>query len=112
MKNYMLTGDSFQYTAPTAGVKGGDVIIVTANLFGVAANDATLGQSVTIWNGGKIFNLPAVTNASFALGDLLYWDDANNVLTKTSAGNTKIGVAVAAKLTAGNNCDIKLYMQP
>jgi predicted RecA/RadA family phage recombinase len=49
-----------------------------------------------------VFDLPKTTANDVRTGAALYWNDTAKEVTTTATGNTKIGVAVAAKSGAGN----------
>lgn len=96
MKNFVQAGSNLTLTA-AAVITSGQMVKVGA-IVGVAAGSAAIGQDVDLVVTG-VFTLPKVAIDDMAVGDLVYWDDTAKLVTKTSAGNTKIGAAVAA---AGN----------
>ena len=51
----------------------------------------------------------AGSGQAFAVGDAVYWDDTNKRMTKTSSGNTLVGAAMAAKLTAATTIRLRLH---
>lgn len=96
MKNYVQPGSNLTLPAPGA-VSSGDGVLVGA-IFGIASYDAAQNADVVIATQG-VFTMPKVSTDAFAIGGAVYWDDAQALVTVTTAGNTKIGVAVTA---AGN----------
>lgn len=99
MKNYVHEGRTLTVTAPYAVSSGGGVLVGT-HIFGIAVFDAANAASLEIMTGG-VFDLAKDTSA-FAEGDYVYWDNTNKVATSTSAGNTKIGVAVITQASGTN----------
>jgi predicted RecA/RadA family phage recombinase len=93
MKNFIQCGDSLTVTAPYA-VSSGDGVKL-GSLFGVAAVDALISTPVTIAREG-VFEMDAAAGA-IAAGGPVYWDDSAKTCTATATGNTRIGVATAAK---------------
>lgn len=96
-------GDRLTKTVPTGGVSSGDVNVIRSGatgLIGVWLDDYSAAASGVLLLTGD-HELPAVNNAAFAVGDLLYWDDSANKLTKTATGNTRAGTCTATKATAG-----------
>lgn len=105
MKNFVQDGRVLTVPAPYAVASGGGVLV--GAIFGVAQNSVAQGADVPIVTQGVI-ELSTVTNAPVAIGDVLYWDNAAKVVTKGTTGNTKIGVATAAKVTAGTKVATRL----
>lgn len=85
-----------------SAVAAGDVVPV-GNLIGIAVADIANGASGVLEVTGA-WILPAVNNAAFAAGDLLYWDATAKKATKTEAGNAVLGVCLAAKADTGTTC--------
>lgn len=104
MKNFVQKGDSLTVTF-AADVSGGDVVVIGA-LIGVAAGSYLAGQDGVICTEG-VFNL--LKDASvFAVGDVVYYDAAANLVTSTATGNTLIGAATSAALTG--DLSVKVYL--
>lgn len=93
MKNFVQAGSNLTLTAPYAVTSGAGVKI--GAIFGVAAGTAASGATVDVVTHG-VFDLPKVSTDTFAVGAAVYWDDTAKLVTSTTSGNTKIGVAVAA----------------
>lgn len=101
MKNYSSNGDNLTLTVPAGGVLGGVPMLIGTNLFGVpVADNATVGDSFALRVKGVFSDMPKAAGAAWAEGDVVYWDNTAKNFTKTSASNTKVGVAVAAALSA------------
>jgi predicted RecA/RadA family phage recombinase len=103
--DFVHDGGMIDHT-PGSAVVAGDVIVlgelVTVAPVDIAAN--RLGQVAT--EGVYDFNKPGAT--AYAIGILLYWDDAGNVTTTTSAGNKLIGKVVRAAASADTKVRVKL----
>ncbi|WP_336801712.1 DUF2190 family protein [Kaistia sp. MMO-174] len=100
MKNYVKPGDMLTLAAPYDVASGGGLLV--GSIFGIAAFSALSGAVVEAKTTG-VFDLLAEgagSGQAFAVGDAVYWDNTAKRVTKTTASNTKIGVAVAAKATA------------
>jgi len=106
--NFVAKGDIVTVPAPAA-VSSGDGVLV-GGLFGVAQTDAGSGAPVALVTQG-VFDLPAEGSGSgqdIAVGGTVYWDNASQRCTKTSASNYAIGVAVAAKASAATTVRVRL----
>lgn len=98
MRNYIQKGDDITVDSPADVLSGAGVII--GNLFGVANGDAQTNKPVVLSTVG-VFDLPKTTANDITVGAALYWNDTAKEVTTTASGNTKIGVAIAAKSGAG-----------
>ncbi|UWR19749.1 DUF2190 family protein [Sulfitobacter pontiacus] len=98
MRNYIQNGDNITVDSPADVLSGAGVII--GNLFGLANGDAQTGKPVVLSTVG-VFDLPKTTANDITVGAALYWNDTAKEVTTTASGNTKIGVAIAAKSGAG-----------
>ena len=91
MKNYVQPGNTITLAAPYALASGDGLLIGT--IFGVASATAALGEAVETSLVG-IFDLKKVASQAWSVGDKVYWDNTAKEVTKTSTGNTLVGVAV------------------
>ena len=98
MRNYIQKSENITVDSPADVLSGAGVII--GNLFGVANGDAQTGNPVVLSTVG-VFDLPKTTANDITVGAALYWNDTAKEVSTTASGNTKIGVAVAAKSGAG-----------
>lgn len=108
MKNYVSDGHFLPLTAPAGGVTSGTPVLIGTNIFGVPVADAVAGDTFSLKVNGVFENVAKDTAAAWAEGDLLYWDNTAKKFTKTSAGNTKVGVAVVAALIADTTGTVKI----
>lgn len=107
MKNFVADGNSIQIAAPSGGITGGTIVKV-GSLIGVAVATAAEGEQVTIMLKGSYQDIPKGTGTAYAVGDTLYWDAANSVMTKTASGNTFAGYAYATAASGDAICSILL----
>lgn len=105
MRNFVQVGNTITMPAP-AVLTGGDVVIV-GELHGIAAGDADAGEDFDLVTTG-VFELPKVAADAFAVGDAVYWDAANKLVTAEADGNSKIGAAVAEALATSGTVNVKL----
>jgi predicted RecA/RadA family phage recombinase len=104
-KNYIQRGDVLTIPAPATVTSGG--VVIAGGIIGVAAGDAASGAPVDVETRG-VFSLPKVGANAFTLGATVYWDESADLATVTSAGNTAIGVAVAAAGSGAAAVHVKL----
>lgn len=92
---FVQDGECIDYT-PVADVAAGDVV-VQGDLVGVAKLDIKANKLGALAVVG-VFDFAKATGGGSALaaGTTVYWDDAANVATSTSAGNKQIGKVVKA----------------
>lgn len=105
MKNYVQDGDVIDITLGATIASGAGLL--TGALFGVATKSGVSGDVVGVRTRG-VFDLTYGVNAAVAVGDTIYWDNSAKTVTKTSSGNTKIGVAVKAALANAATCRVRL----
>ena len=91
---YVHQGDSIDYT-PTADISAGDVV-VQSELVGVAKLDIKADRLGALAVVG-VFDFPKEAGGGviFGVGDLVYWDDTNDVATAGGGADKLIGKAVA-----------------
>lgn len=107
MKNYVQPGDTITVTAPYA-LSAGDGCLVGTNIFGVSCGTYLNGATDAEVMLEGVFDITALSTDTASVGAYLYWDNTNKRLTTTSSGNTKVGVAVAAKLNGDTTARIRL----
>lgn len=90
MRNFVQRGDTLTFPAPAVVASGG--VVIAGSIIGVANGAAAQGADVDVDVTG-VFNLPKVSALAIAIGDKVYWDAANKLVTKTASGNTFLGVA-------------------
>ena len=105
MKNFVQEGKSLTLTAPYVLTSGQGALI--GSLFGVANGAAANGAEVVLSLSG-VFDLPKVSTDVLAIGATVYWNDTSKLVTVTSSGNTKIGVAVLAAANPSGIARVRL----
>ena len=78
MKNYVQKGENITVPA-AAAANSGDIVQVGA-LVGVAAGDVEIGEDLDLVTVG-CFSLPKLSTDAVDVGDVLYFDAANGVVT-------------------------------
>ncbi len=106
MKNFHSLGGTITIAAAAVAVASGGGLL-TGHLFGVAKSAALQGAQVVVETLG-CFGLPKHAGDVFAVGDLVYWDDANKVVTSTAANNHLIGCAVAPAIAGDAGAVVRL----
>lgn len=97
MKNFVHTGNVVPLTAPYA-VNSGEGLLV-GSIFGVAAIDVAVSEEVETAVTG-VYDLAKTTPEAWAQGAKVYWDDTAREATTVATGNTLIGVATEAVISA------------
>lgn len=106
MKNYTAGGDVLPLIAPAGGVVSGRGVLYN-DLFVVAMNDAAAGALFSGLVTG-IVTLPKAAQ-SWPTGRRIFWDDTAKVITSTSSGNTRIGMAVTDAVSGDATGKILFY---
>ncbi len=104
---YVQEGESIDYT-PGADVAAGEVI-VQGELVGVAKLDIKSGRLGALAVAG-VFDFAKATGVgtAIAVGANVYWDNAANVATTTSAGNKLLGKVVRAATDSDTTVRVRL----
>lgn len=107
MKNYVQKGENITVTASAAATSGS--IVQVGALIGVAAGDAAIGEDLDLVTVG-CFTLPKVSTDAVAVGDVLYFDAGNDVVTTddNSSANDRIGVAITAAANPSGTVVVRL----
>ena len=92
MKNFIQHGDVLDLTMPYARLSGQGVKV--GSIFGVCVGDIAIGEIGPVKTLG-CFELPKTASQAWTLGEKVYWDDTNKVVTKTATDNLLIGAAIA-----------------
>lgn len=102
---YVQDGDAIDYT-PGSAVATGDVV-VQGDLVGVVKRPLAANESGALDVEGT-FDFAKATNVAYTVGTILYWDDTNNLVTTTSAGNKSIGKVIRAAATTDATVRVRL----
>lgn len=106
MLNFVQPGKVVTVPAPSAGANSGDPVLV-GSLFGVAAYSAEAAAPLEIACVG-VFDLPKNNVDTFAIGDVVYFDSTNKVVTATATNNKRIGTALLAALASDPTARVRL----
>lgn len=98
-------GAAVDYT-PGAAVAAGDVV-VQGDLVGIARLNIPAGALGALAVTG-VFDFAKATNVAYSVGALLYWDDADKIVTTTTSGNKLIGKVVRAAATTDPSVRVRL----
>jgi predicted RecA/RadA family phage recombinase len=91
---------------PVGALASGDVV-VQGDLVGVTLRPIAAGELGSLAVDG-VFDFTKNTGVAYTIGTILYWDDTNNVVTTTSAGNKQIGKVVRAAGTTDTLARVRL----
>ena len=98
-------GDNINFTA--ADAVGYMDVVPLEDKVGVALENIPAGGTGTVTlTGAYIF--PAATGAAIKVGQKVYWDGTNSVITGTATNNTFAGYAITAKASAGDAVTVRL----
>jgi predicted RecA/RadA family phage recombinase len=92
--------------SPVGALASGDVV-VQGDLVGVTLRPIAAGELGSLAVDG-VFDFTKNTGVAYTVGTILYWDDTNNVVTTTSAGNKSIGKVVRAAGTTDTLARVRL----
>lgn len=104
-KYFVQPGDTVTVTAPEAKVSGKGCII--GNLFGVCLHDAANGAKLELAVAG-IYEIDGDPAISFAVGDRVFWDDANDFVDKTLTAQVAVGVCTKARGAVAGRVEVRL----
>ena len=65
----------------TENVDVGDILRFGNDMVAVAGTSGLAGETITIYVGGVVVKAPAATDKAINVGDKLYWNHINRVLT-------------------------------
>lgn len=106
MRNYVGPGNVLNLTAPSGGVTSG-VGVLMGNIFGVSNVTAAEGETFALTVDGEV-ELAKTSALAISVGDILYWDDTNKVVNKTSSSQKPVGVATTAAANPSSTVRLKL----
>ena len=102
---YVQKGDNIDFTAAEA--VGYMDVVPLEDKVGVAMQDIPAGGTGTVALTGA-YAFPAATGAAIKVGQKVYWDGTNGVITGTATNNTFAGYAITAKASAGAAVTVRL----
>ena len=105
MKTFIQSGDTLTLTAPYAVSSGGGALV--GSIFGIAVSDVASGASGEFAVEG-VFTVAKTSALAISVGDLLYWDDTNKCVNKTSSAQKLVGTAVSAAANPSSTVSVRL----
>lgn len=106
MKTQVGNGDTLALTAPVAFVSGTGYKV--GSMFGIAGFSCAIGESGVLWLRG-VYTHAKTSAQAWTVGQLLYWDDTNKVVTSAAGtANLKIGFATAVAANPSSTGSIRL----
>ena len=104
---FMRDGKVIQYTNNgETDIAYGDIVVLT-DMVSVANSDIPKGMQGALAITGA-FEMPAETTSVFEVGQAVYWDAENSVVTLTADGNIKVGVTLESKTQAASSVLVKI----
>lgn len=94
MATQLVSDGAFLDYTPNSDVTAGDVIVLQ-DLVAIAPRDIAANTLGSVATKG-VWRLPKNNSQAFSIGQKLYWDATNDVLTITATGNKLAGCAAAA----------------
>ena len=89
-----------------ADITVGDVVGLVS-MCGIAETNIPKGQTGAVVLEG-VWEVPAVSNAAFSVGDVVYWNASNNYATKTGTNNVFLGIVVEEKGSTATKAKVML----
>jgi predicted RecA/RadA family phage recombinase len=84
----------------------GDVV-VQGDLVGVVLRPLAAGELGALAVDG-VFDFSKSTPVVFTVGQILYWDDTNNIVVTIATGNKQVGKVVRAAAAADTTVRVRL----
>lgn len=103
---FIQDGDVIPVLSAPYALTPGDGCLV-GNLFGVALGAALISTPVEMATEG-VWDIAKTAGQTFAVGALVYWDDAAKSVTSVSTGNRRIGSATA--VAAGGDATARVRL--
>ncbi len=93
MKNFICTGERIDLTVPVGGLTAGQPYVLGSKVV-IVISGGVAGEVVAAATEG-VFEISKAAVA-ITVGQKLYWDSTNSVITNVVPGNTLIGYAYKA----------------
>jgi predicted RecA/RadA family phage recombinase len=100
MRNFIQPGNVLSLSAPYDRLSGQGALV--GSIFGIAAYDVLSGTTGEFVLTG-VFSHAKTASQAWTVGQKIYWDNTNKVMTNVATGNVHIGHAVEA--VAGGAAD-------
>lgn len=105
--SYIQKGDTIDYLNPGPLPIAYNSVVNLGSRIGIAGEGIAVGATGSVHCAG-VFELPAINNAAFAVGDTLYWDPGAQNLTNVAVGKIPAGWATEPKPLAGITARVRL----
>ena len=103
--NYVRDDDILELTAPYDCTSGQGALV--GSIFGIAL--AAVKSSATgQFQVEGVWTLPKTTPLAINVGDLVYWDNTNKVVNKTSSAQKLVGAATSAAGSSDTTVNVRL----
>ena len=102
---FVQKGNNIDYT-PNSAVEYMEIIPLE-DCVGVALEAIAANETGTVTLTG-VFEFPAATGTAVKVGEKVYWDSTNSVITTTASGNTLAGYAISAKASADATVKVRI----
>jgi predicted RecA/RadA family phage recombinase len=102
---FISDGRYIDHTA--AGALASGDVVVQGDLVGVVQRPLATGELGALVVDG-VFDFNKSGGIAYTVGQILYWDDTNNVVTATASGNKQIGKVVRAAASADTTVRMRL----
>lgn len=106
MKNFVQSGDTVTFIAPTGGVTSGVPVVVGSLVLIPAFSAAATYECEGVTTG--VFELTKLSTDTPAQFAKAYWDATNKRVTTTATGNTLIGVFMDALESGTTLANVRL----
>jgi predicted RecA/RadA family phage recombinase len=108
---YLHKGDEIDHT-PNTDVDAGDVVVVGANLLGIAKLDIKSGTLGALSLKG-VFDVAKTAGAGKAIanGVEVYWDAANKVATTDSNSGANLSLGKTVTATADSDTTVRVRVR-
>ena len=108
MASYLNKGDVIEHT-PSAAVSAGQPVLVGSSLLTIATQPIAANAAGSVATSG-VWDIAKGTgsNTAISAGAIVYWDNANSVVTSSSNGTVRCGIAVGSAANAAASVSMKL----
>lgn len=106
---FVSEGNTIDYTPSGSALSAGQVVDL-GTFVGVAITDIADGVTGALAIEG-IFDFAKYTGQSFAVGDIVYWDEGTNTATSTS-GYSEATIGKCVKLAASGDSTVRVKLIP
>lgn len=104
--SFLQEGECLDYTNTSGSDIGYRDVVPSGSRIFIAGENIKNTATGTVHAYG-VYELPAENTVAYVMGDALYWDETNHVITKT-AGTYKAGYAAAPKGQTDTTAFVKI----